>query len=96
LPTNWNRFGDARTDALLAEFERTDDAAAEHALMRQIEARFVATAPAIPLFSSPVWGVYNSRRFAGFPSANEPYAKLSPHSEPEDLLVLLHLSPRGR
>jgi peptide/nickel transport system substrate-binding protein len=96
LPTNWNRFGDARTDALLADFERTDDAAAEHALMRQIEARFAATAPAIPLFSSPVWGAFNTRRFVGFPSASEPYAKLSPHSEPEDLLVLLRLAPRAR
>ena len=96
LPTNWNRFGDARTDALLAELERTDDAAAEHALVRQLEARFVATAPAIPLFASPLWGVYSSRRFVGFPSAREPYAKLSPHSEPEDLLVLLHLAPRAR
>ena len=74
LPTNWNRFGDARTDALLAEFERTDDAAQQHALMQQVEARFAATAPAIPLFSSPPWGVFSSRRFVGFPSATDPYA----------------------
>ncbi len=96
LPTNWNRFGDARTDALLAALERSDDDAAERALVRQLEARFVATAPAIPLFGSPLWGAFNSRRFVGFPSANEPYAKLSPHSEPEDLLVLVRLSPRAR
>ena len=96
LPTNWNRFGDARTDALLAEFERSDDVARQHALMQQIEERFVATAPAIPLFSSPLWGVFNSRRFVGFPTATDPYAKLSPHSQPEDLLVLTRLAPRPR
>jgi peptide/nickel transport system substrate-binding protein len=64
--------------------------------MAELEARFAATAPAIPLFSSPVWGVYSSRRFVGFPTADDPYAKLSPHSEPEDLLVLTHLQPRAR
>jgi peptide/nickel transport system substrate-binding protein len=96
LPTNWNRFGDAATDALLAAFERTDDASEQHGLMQKLEARFVATAPAIPLFAAPLWGVYSSRRFTGFPSANDPYAKLSPHSEPEDLLVLTRLQPRAR
>jgi peptide/nickel transport system substrate-binding protein len=96
LPTNWNRFGDARTDALLADFERTDEPARQHALMRQIEERFAATAPAIPLFSSPQWGVYSSRRFVGFPTAADPYATLSPHSAPQDLLVLTRLLPRPR
>jgi peptide/nickel transport system substrate-binding protein len=56
----------------------------------------VATAPAIPLFSSPQWGVFSSRRFLGFPTASDPYAKLSPHSQPEDLLVLTRLAPRLR
>ena len=64
--------------------------------MQQIEERFVATAPAIPLFSSPQWGVFSSRRFVGFPQASDPYATLSPHAEPQDLLVLTGLRPRLR
>ena len=96
LATNWNRFGDARTDELLAEFEGTDDAGGQHVLMQEIEERFAATAPAIPLFSSPQWGVFSTRRFLGFPTASDPYAKLSPHSQPEDLLVLTRLAPRPR
>ena len=95
LATNWNRFGDAGADALLAEFERTDEPARQQQLMRQLEQRFAATAPAIPLFASPLWGAFNTRRFTGFPTAANPYAKLSPHSAPEDLLVLTHLSPRA-
>ncbi|MCU1281666.1 MAG: putative oligopeptide/dipeptide transporter, periplasmic oligopeptide/dipeptide-binding protein [bacterium] len=96
LPTNWNRFGDVRTDELLAAFERTDEADRQHALMREIEQRFAATAPAIPLFGSPQWGVFNSRRFTGFPTAANPYATLSPHAAPADLLVLTRLAPRAR
>ena len=95
-PTNWNRFGDARAEALLAEFEATDDDARQHALMRQVEERFAATAPAIPLFVNPLWGAFNTRRFTGFPTAADAYAKLSPHSQPEDLLVLMRLQPRVR
>jgi peptide/nickel transport system substrate-binding protein len=64
--------------------------------MRALEARFIATAPAVPLFANPLWGAFNTHRFVGFPSEKQPYAKLSPHSEPEDLLVLTSLSPRAR
>jgi peptide/nickel transport system substrate-binding protein len=96
LPTNWNRFGDARADALLAELERSDDGTREQQLMHELEHRFAAMAPAIPLFANPLWGAFNTRRFVGFPTADDPYAKLSPFSAPENLLVLLNLSPRPR
>jgi peptide/nickel transport system substrate-binding protein len=62
--------------------------------MAEIEARFVELAPAIPLFPNPAWGVFSTRRFTGFPSAANPYAPLSPHREPERLLVLTALEPR--
>jgi peptide/nickel transport system substrate-binding protein len=94
--TNWNRFGDREADGLLAQLERTDDAAQQHELMRKVQARFAATAPAIPLFAGPLWGAFNSSRFTGFPSAAHPYATLSPHSQPQDLLVLTSLAPRRR
>jgi peptide/nickel transport system substrate-binding protein len=92
---NWHRFGDPTVDALLARFEVTDDAPLQHALMAEIEARFVALAPAIPLFPNPAWGVFSTRRFEGFPSAANPYASLSPHREPERLIVLTTLAPKG-
>jgi peptide/nickel transport system substrate-binding protein len=91
---NWHRFGDARADELLAELESTDDDARAHELMAALTARFVATAPAVPLFPNPLWGAYSTRRFTGFPDGEHPYAKLSPHSDPERLLVLTSLAPR--
>jgi peptide/nickel transport system substrate-binding protein len=91
---NWHRFGDPAVDALLARFEVTDDVPLERALVAQIESRFVELAPAIPLFPNPAWGVFSTRRFEGFPSAAHPYASLSPHREPERLLVLTALAPK--
>jgi peptide/nickel transport system substrate-binding protein len=96
LPTNWNRYGDARADAILAELETSDEPTHQHALMSELEQRFAATAPALPMFANPLWGAFNTRRFVGFPTAQDPYAKLSPHSEPENLIVLTQLAPRQR
>ena len=94
--TNWNRVGDKAADALFAELERTDDVAQQHAIVNQLERRFAAVAPAIPLFANPLWGAYNTRRITGFPTAEHPFAKLSPFSDPEDLLVLTALKPRAQ
>jgi peptide/nickel transport system substrate-binding protein len=98
LSTNWNRLGDDQAEVILAELERTDDRDSEKTrkLMQALEQRFAATAPAIPLFAGPLWGAFNDRRFGGFPSAQNPYAKLSPHAQPENLLVLTNLAPREK
>ncbi|WP_164015261.1 ABC transporter substrate-binding protein [Pyxidicoccus trucidator] len=91
---NWHRFGDAEADALLTRFETEASPEAQKELMAAVQRRFSETAPAIPLFPNPSWGEANSRRFTGFPSAANPYARLSPHAEPDSLLVLTTLAPR--
>lgn len=95
-PSNWHRFGDPRTDELLRAFERTDDRAEQHRLMNDVERRFADLVPAIPLFPSPMWGAYSTHRFEGFPSAKNPYAKLTPNAGTESLLVLVELRPREK
>ncbi len=90
---NWHRFGDEETDAPLQRFEVTDKPEEQKALMAQVQQRFSEQAPAIPLFPNPSWGESNSRRFTGFPSEKNPYARLSPHAEPDSLLVLTTLAP---
>jgi peptide/nickel transport system substrate-binding protein len=91
---NWHRFGDAEADALLTRFETETSLEEQKALMAAVQRRFSETAPAIPLFPNPSWGESNSRRFTGWPSQERPYARLSPHAEPDSLLVLTSLAPR--
>jgi peptide/nickel transport system substrate-binding protein len=98
-PANWHRFGDARADDLLHEFERTDNREEQHRLMRELQKRFADLAPAIPLFASPQWGAYRTRHIDGFPNAENPYAKLTPNAGidgVESLLVLTELRPKER
>jgi len=92
---NWHRFASPEADRLLAAFERTTDEVAQRAIVVELQRVFAREAPSIPLFPNPSWGVANTTRFVGFPSAADPYAQLSPNPTPECLLVLTRLSPRG-
>ncbi len=91
---NWHRYGDAEADELLTRFERADSEDEQRALMAAVQRRYSETAPSIPLFPNPSWGESNTKRFTGFPTAQNPYARLSPHAEPDSLLVLTALTPR--
>ncbi len=95
---NWQRFASTEADELLARFEAEGEPAEQLALMHRLEAVFSASAPAIPLFPGPAWGVYNTRRFAGFPGPEHPFAVLSPNPhasyQAEYMLVLAALTPR--
>lgn len=94
--SNWHRYGSARADQLIAEFEREADPAAQHRLIAAMQQTFAAEAPAIPLYPNPSWGEFNTRRFTGFPSADTPYADPSPNKfdRGETLLLLTTIEPR--
>jgi len=91
---NWHRFGSDEADALIGALERTTDEAEQRRLAASLQEIFLREAPAIPLFPSPSWGEYSTARFTGFPTADDPYARLSPNHPPETLLVLTRLEPR--
>lgn len=94
VQVNWQRSGDAASDVLLdalaAATSDLDARAAAFALQR----RFCTLAPAIPLYPNPAWGEANTARVTGFPTPDDPYARLSPNHPPEPLLVLSRLEAR--
>ncbi|WP_438021308.1 ABC transporter substrate-binding protein [Sorangium sp. So ce315] len=91
---NWHRFGAKQADSLFEAFEAATEQADQKKLLEQLQEIFSETAPSIPLFPGPSWGEFNTRRFTGFPSKENPYAKLSPNNPPEYLLVLTELKPK--
>jgi peptide/nickel transport system substrate-binding protein len=94
--SNWHRYGSAEADRLLAEFEREPDPAGQRRLSAALQRVFAAEAPAIPLYPNPSWAEFNTSRFRGFPTAQNPYADPSPnkYDRGETLLVLTALEPR--
>jgi len=93
-PQNWHRFGSDKADTLLTAFEGATEETEQLRLAHELQRLFATDAPAIPLFLNPAWAEFNSRHFDGFPTKNDPYAKPSPYSAPECLLVLTRLKPR--
>lgn len=93
---NWHRYGSPAADSVLAAFERATDPAEQRRLGDDMQRVFVREAPAIPLYPNPSWAEYNTTRFTGFPSAEDPYADPSPNKidRGECLLVLTRIEPR--
>ncbi|NNE08667.1 MAG: ABC transporter substrate-binding protein [Gemmatimonadetes bacterium] len=93
---NWHRFASADADAALAAFEVAADPDEQRRLSDAMQRTFVQEVPAIPLYPNPSWAEYNTSRFTGFPSAEDPYADPSPNKfdRGEVLLVLTQLKPR--
>ena len=89
---NWHRFASEQADTLLAAFAATSDEAEQKDIANQLQAIYAENAPAVPLFPGPQWGEFNTSRFTGFPSEDDPYAILSTYAG-ERGLVLTSVTP---
>jgi peptide/nickel transport system substrate-binding protein len=91
---NWGRYASKDADALLRAFESSNDFEEQKKLAGQMQMLFVQNAPVIPLFPGPSWGEFSTRRFTNFPNKDNPYAKLTPNSSPENLFLLVEVKPK--
>ena len=60
---------------------------------RELQKIYVENAPSLPLFASPLWGVFNTSRFVGFPGRARAYAGASP-GQTDTLPALVEIAPR--
>jgi peptide/nickel transport system substrate-binding protein len=93
---NWNRYVNPEVDTLLEEFAQTSSPEKQKEIMNQIQMIFVKEAPVIPLFPGPDWYEYNTTRFTGFPTKDDPYAPGPPFTAPYEhtLIVLTTIKPK--
>jgi peptide/nickel transport system substrate-binding protein len=91
---NWHRFASEDADALLAQFAGTSDEAVQRDLANQLQQVYADSVPAVPLFPGPQWGQFNTARFEGFPSEEDPYAILSTYAN-ERGIVMNNLTPKA-
>ena len=91
---NFHRFGSEDASRVLRRFETSSDPAEQQRLGRELEKIYVDSAPSLPLFASPLWGVFNAGRLTGFPSRFSPYAGSSPGLHSDNLQVLVAVKPR--
>jgi peptide/nickel transport system substrate-binding protein len=91
---NFQRFARADASLILRRFEAASDPNDLLALSGDLQKIYVENAPSLPLFASPLWGVFSTERFSGFPSRQNPYASAAPGGPPDSLPVLLQVTPR--
>jgi peptide/nickel transport system substrate-binding protein len=91
---NFHRFASEEAGRLLRRFEASTDEAELASVGRALQQIYVENAPSLPLFASPLWGVYNAGRFAGFPSRLRPYGGAAPGLASDALPVLVEVTPR--
>ena len=92
--TNWHRFGLDEVDMLVSQFEKTSDEDEKRKILIRMQELFISSAPAIPIFADPTWGVFSTKRFKNFPTEANPYAQISPNKTPENLFILTEVEPK--
>jgi peptide/nickel transport system substrate-binding protein len=87
--SNYERWSDATTDQLLAQYASSPDANVEQQAIAGIEKIMVEQLPAIPLMEGATWYEYSTARFTGWPDESNPYAKPAPWTDPDSEVVAL-------
>jgi peptide/nickel transport system substrate-binding protein len=90
--TTSNGFS-AQTDALLKQYESTNDVNAQKQALAGIEDIMVNQLPAIPLTVNVYWDEYTTTNWTGWPDASNPYDSGPPYNMPDAENVILHLTP---
>ena len=88
---NWHRYTSEEADTLLAQFAATSDPAEQQAIVVELQKVYAENAPAIPLFPGPQWNEYNTMRFTGFPTPEDPYIVPSAYENTGRLVQMVRL-----
>ena len=93
--SNWERYSNAKTDALIEQYGATTDAATQHKIVKQLEAVMVNEIPVIPVTEAVDWYQYNTKDLAGWVVKGNPFARPAAYEVPDWGVMLLHLKPKG-
>jgi len=70
---NYERYSGGKADALLNDYVATSDVSKQKEIATQLQKVFADEAPLVPLMPLPMWYEYNTTRFEGFPTKDNPY-----------------------
>jgi peptide/nickel transport system substrate-binding protein len=93
--SNYERYKNPATDALLAQYEQTTSTAAQQSILNQLQQVMVTQVPVIPVVEEVDWFQYDTGSFSGWPTPGNPYAQPAAYNYPDNEQVLLKLTPAG-
>ncbi len=92
--SNYERYDNSATDALLDQYASATDPATQKSLLNQIQQVMITEVPIIPVVEAVDWYQYDTGSFSGWPTAGNPYAQPPVWAYPDNEQVLLHLAPK--
>ena len=91
--SNFERYSDPQTDALLDSYSTTTDTNQQHQIIGQLEQVMLTQVPIIPVTEEVAWFQYDTSKFSGWPTPSNAFAIPAPYQFPDWGQVLSHLSP---
>lgn len=70
---NYERYKNADTQKLLDEYKATTDTAEQQEILDQLQEVVYNDLPVIGMYYGGLWGLFNTSKFVGWPSAEDPY-----------------------
>jgi peptide/nickel transport system substrate-binding protein len=90
--TNWERYSDKATDALIDSYAASTDPAAQQVTMSRLQSVLLQDVPLIPVTEQADWDEYSTAQFAGWPTPEDPYAQpLGGYTFPDWGVIMLRL-----
>jgi len=93
--TNYERYSNPAVDKLINSYGSTTDPAQQRAIVSKLEQVMLSEVPLIPITESVDWFQYDTSKFSGWVTQQDPYAQPAPYSMPDRGIQLLHLTPKG-
>jgi peptide/nickel transport system substrate-binding protein len=91
--SNFERYSNPATDALINSYGATTSAATQHSIVDQLEKVMLTDVPVIPVTESVDWYQYDTGSFTGWVTQGNPYAQPAAYNYPDWGQMLLHLAP---
>ena len=92
--TNYERYSNPKTDALLDQYETTTSTSEQQSILNQIQQVMLNDVPIIPVIEAVDWYQYDTGTFSGWPTPGNSYAQPAPYAYPDNEQVLLRLAPK--
>jgi peptide/nickel transport system substrate-binding protein len=92
--SNFERYSNSATDALINSYGATASTTAQHAIVSKLEAVMLKDVPVIPVTESVDWYQYSTASFKGWVTQSDPYAQPAAYSYPDWGQLLMKVGPK--
>jgi peptide/nickel transport system substrate-binding protein len=92
--SNWERYSNAGTDALINSYGNTTSTATQHSIVSKLQQVMLKEVPVIPVTEQVDWYQYDTGSFTGWVTQDNPYAQPAAYNYPDWGQMMMNLAPK--